>query len=94
MDSMDFRMTVGMCRRACKEHRFLLFRDIYGGQFGVNSMVITATRANRKHHGNKKTEWVSFQPCNFHEYISKKMPFITKEWLERQVFLKLINGDN
>jgi len=34
-------------------------------------------RGKKVLHGNRKTEFIGFIPCNFQTYITHKIPFIT-----------------
>ncbi len=68
------RMTVAQVNKACQKHPYILFRFPSGKKFAVNSKI--APIRIKKYNQNDKTDFVSFQPCDFMTYITYKTPFI------------------
>lgn len=70
-----YLMTVSQVRKAARQYRFLILRTDTNKVLGVNAKSIF-TKKNNEWHGNAKTDFVSFKPCSFNEYITKKVGFI------------------
>lgn len=62
---------------ALKKHDFLLLRDLQGDRYGVNCKVGKMKRNEHYEHSDALTNFISYRPVNFNEYISTKMPFMT-----------------
>ena len=73
-------MTVSQVERALKKHRFIMLRDRHTlKQIAVNSKLFETNIGRLRRgriHGNRLTDWMSYRPCSFQEYISYKTPFI------------------
>lgn len=68
-------MRVDQIRSAAKQHPYILLRTYAGRQFAINSCVVIMGK-NKTHDASNGTDIISFRPCTFHEYISKKIPFV------------------
>lgn len=62
---------------ACRNHNYIVVRHICGQVFAFNCR---ATDLSYKKQGSPPmdipTNYLSFYPCDFNEYITKKLPFI------------------
>ncbi len=67
-------MNRNQIRKACEKNKYLLLRLYSGYQMGINCKVIDFQI--KKNHGNQETDYISYRPCGFMEYISNKHPFI------------------
>jgi len=67
------RLTKNQLFKACKKHNYLLVRDTNNQLIGLNSKVAKLIK-NRK---NEKLSLIGYQPCDFHTYLSFKIPFIS-----------------
>jgi len=71
-------MTVSEFKKALTTHRFILARHNLGFQVGLNSKIL-GILSKKKVKGSVQTNYVSFTPCSFMEYISKKTSFISSK---------------
>jgi hypothetical protein len=69
-------MMVSQIKKACEENRFIVLRHASGFLMGVNCRVATLKKLEDK--VDLETDYMSFYPASFHEYISLKAPFINK----------------
>lgn len=68
-------MKVEELKKACDDNKYIIVRT-YGGQTHAFNCK-AADIAMKKAAGPKmETNYISFSPCSFQEYISKKIPFI------------------
>jgi hypothetical protein len=68
-------LTFKQLDEACKKHAYLILRFGSGHQMGVNTKV---SKLSKKKYGFKEnhiSDFVSFRPCSFIEYIQYKHPF-------------------
>lgn len=70
-------LTVKQVEKACKEHPYVLFRLANGFQVGINSKIAGIARKKRHYNENDDTSFLGYVPCDFMEYISCKIGFIT-----------------
>lgn len=70
---MDYRMTIGQVRKACKGKKYILLWDAYKGWTGVNTYILNMSKIKSKH-GNMKSRFISFKDCDIQEYITHKIP--------------------
>ena len=67
-------MTIQNVLNACLKNKYILLRFRDGTQFGVNTKIVnSAMKKNPKM--EKESQFISFVPCSFHQYISNKQPF-------------------
>jgi hypothetical protein len=69
-------LTVAQLHNQVKKHRFMIVQ--YGSlRFAVNCAISDLSLKRYRLVGNESilTNVVSFKPCSFQEYISKKIPF-------------------
>lgn len=64
-------LTVAQLRHACEKHRFLLLRQS-DGVMAVNSKIAPIALKRKRYNDNDETNIVSYHPCGFQEYISRK----------------------
>jgi hypothetical protein len=69
-------MMVSQIQKACEENRFIVLRSRSGFTMGVNCRVKNLKRF--KDAIDLETDYISFYPVGFQEYISLKAPFINK----------------
>lgn len=69
-------LTIKLVLQACEKHPYLLLRFESGHQMAINSRVASLAMKRRKYPKHKKTDFIGFEPCDFHQYISRKHPFI------------------
>jgi hypothetical protein len=69
-------MTVYEIMDALKENKFIALRHRSGYVMGVNSRVLNLTKA--KNALNLESNYISYYPIGFQEYISVKAAFINK----------------
>lgn len=69
------RMTIGKVKRLCQQYKYVLLRDYRGVIYGCNTKILSIGNNNDRH-GNKKSIYISFKPCDLQEYITNKIPFI------------------
>lgn len=69
-------LTLAQLRRAYKGHKYVFLYFPSGYKVAVNTGVAKIANKKIKLHGNNKSEFISCAPCNFHEYISHKTPFL------------------
>ena len=75
--TMRFRfMTVKSLKEACKKHPYILLRFASGYQMGINSKIAHIALKLNGYDDNQLTDFVSFLPCSFYDYISHKAPFM------------------
>ncbi len=69
-------LTVSKLRKACKNYNYILVRNRLGDLTGINTKVAKIIDKRKKYHGNKKTRYIGFLPCDFQTYISFKSGFL------------------
>lgn len=70
-------LTVGQLLNAAEKHDYLLCRFPSGYQIGINSKVAKiAAKTGACDNLSLETEFVSYKPCSFMEYINHKHAFI------------------
>jgi len=69
-------LTVSKLKKACENYEYILVRNNYGDLLGINTKVAKIASKKKKYHGNQKTRFVSFLPCDFQTYISYKVGFV------------------
>jgi len=65
---------------ACMNHRFLILR--YSSDnlvIAVNCKIARLTVLSKFKNINQPTKFISYSPCGFMEYITKKAPFIVSK---------------
>jgi len=67
-------LTILQIKKAMSQYDFILFRHKNYSLCGVNSKLLKFLI--KKHHSDSSsTNYISFIPCNFNEYITHKTPF-------------------
>lgn len=69
-------LTVKQLYDACQKNKYLLLRFASGYQMGVNCKAAKIAQRLNPKEWDKKTEFVSYQPCGMEEYIQHKHPFL------------------
>lgn len=69
-------MTVKQLRIACEQNRFILARFNDNYQMGINCLMAPIALRRQKYRDNARTDYVSYTPCDFQTYISRKHPLI------------------
>ena len=69
-------LTVKQLYKACLNNSYLLVRFPSGRQMGINTKIADLIFKKKNYKYNKKTDFVSYLPCSFNEYISKKHVFM------------------
>ena len=72
-------MTAGQLYNACKSHQYLVLR--YANvklTIAVNCKLAMLKRFDEFKDNDIKTKFISYYPCGFMEYISKKIPYYFK----------------
>ena len=72
----NFRMSVGMLKKACEQNNFLIVRYCDGYTMAINCKVHKIAIRRKPREDNQLTSIIGYTPCNFNEYISRKTPFI------------------
>jgi hypothetical protein len=67
-------MTSAQLEIILSSNPFVMLRHYKGYTMAVNSKVSSIAKRGRV---DIETDFVSYRPCNFMEYISNKTPFIT-----------------
>jgi hypothetical protein len=75
---MKKRLTVAQIVDAARKNKYLLLKDYDNCQIGFNSMIIGTKEFNKRYSNamSKKTRYVSFLPCSFHEYLNWKTQYV------------------
>jgi hypothetical protein len=68
-------LTLGKLRKVCQEHKYLIVREKGGFTMAVNTGIANL-RASKQLPDSAKSNYISYFPCDFQEYISNKVPFI------------------
>lgn len=71
-------MTIKQVKEAMNNFKFIMLRDKSGEYQAINTKILKCKKieiALSKLNENKRSKFVSFKPCSFHEYISKKTTF-------------------
>ncbi len=72
------RLTMKQIDYICKNNKYIVLRYFDNETIAVNCRISEISK--RKHKDklnlNKKTNFISYYPCSFQEYISLKTPFI------------------
>lgn len=69
-------LTCQQLYNACKNHQFIILR--YSGDnslIAINCKIVTLKKFDKFKTMNSSSDFISFIPCGFMEYISKKFPF-------------------
>lgn len=62
---------------ACMNHQFLILRySIDNSVIAVNCKIARLKQFNKFKRKDSQTKFISYAPCGFMEYITKKVPFI------------------
>ena len=69
-------LTVSKLRKACENYNYILVRNRLGDLTGINTKVAKIADKRKKYHGNQKTRFIGFLPCDFQTYISFKSGFL------------------
>ena len=69
-------LTVSNLRKACDNYSYILVRNLNGDLLGINTKVSKIASKRKKYHGNQKTRFIGFLPCEFQTYISFKVGFV------------------
>ena len=69
-------LTVSNLRKACDNYSYILVRNLNGDLLGINTKVSKIASKRKKYHGNQKTRFIGFLPCDFQTYISFKVGFV------------------
>jgi len=69
-------ITVGLLKKACKKHKFLLLRYKSGNIMAINTGVAKIALKKRKYNNKNETNFIGYFPCNFSTYITYKKPFM------------------
>jgi hypothetical protein len=72
----QYFITVSNLRKACSTYDYILARNIYGHLLGINTKVAKIASKRKKYHGNQKTKFICYIPCDFQTYISHKGGFV------------------
>lgn len=65
------KLTVAQLRAACQKHPYLiLFQS--DGTMAVNAKIAPIAMKRKRYNDSDETNVVSYHPCGFQEYISKK----------------------
>lgn len=62
--------------KACRQNSFLRLRSYSGQLIGINTRVAEIAIIRGSYHAENETEFVSYKPCSFQEYITYKIPLI------------------
>lgn len=62
---------------ACKKHDYILFRCPSGEQVSFNGKAVEFEKRKKFNSMDARTRFASFRSCNFNEYISNKVSFIS-----------------
>jgi len=72
-------LTAQQLYEACMNHRFLILRYAKDNSIiAVNCRIIRCKYLSKFKHSEQSTKFISYYPCGFMEYISKKIPFLIK----------------
>lgn len=73
---MEKHMTVKQLKNACDKNKYLLLRYSDGSIIGVNTGVAPLALRRRPCNDDMKTCCIGFTPCDFHTYLTHKVPFL------------------
>lgn len=69
-------ITAGKLYKACIENKFLILRYSHDNStIAVNCKIIMLKKFDKFKNNTTQTQFISYQPCSFMEYISKKTRF-------------------
>lgn len=71
-------MTIKQVTDAMNKFDFIMLRDKSGEYHAINTKILKCKKIKAdlsKLNENKSSSFLSFKPCSFNEYISKKRPF-------------------
>lgn len=71
-------ITVKQLIKICNENKFIVVRYKNGDAGAINCKVATIPSRLKRAEANidLETRFVSYYPCDLHEYISLKQPFV------------------
>jgi hypothetical protein len=67
-------LTILQLKKAMKQYDFILLRYRDNSLCGVNCKMLKFL-IKKPHSDNSFTNYISFIPCNFNQYITNKIPF-------------------
>ena len=70
------KLTKAQLKAIFKKHEYVLLRDMQGEQFGINTKCMNLALRRSTLKDNDETQYLSFRPVSFIEYINYKIPFI------------------
>lgn len=71
---MSMYLTIGQLERAMQANPYIVIRMASGFSHAANSGILKIL-SKKNYSKLQYTSYVSWYPCSFHEYISKKVPF-------------------
>lgn len=73
-------LTAQQLYEACMIHRFLILRRSKDNSvIAVNCKIARFSILSKFKSVKQQTKFISYHPCGFMEYITKKVPFIKKK---------------
>lgn len=69
-------LTVGQMKNILSNNNYILVVHRNSIQVGINCKVSKIALKKREYKDYENTSIIGYQPCNFQEYISYKIPFI------------------
>lgn len=65
---------------ACKKYKYIVLTKVYCGKVAINCKVAFLNYTQKRYNENTdgKTQYNGFYPCDFNEYISRKIPYYTQ----------------
>jgi hypothetical protein len=76
MKKSDHFLTPLMLLNAFKKYKYIFLRFPNGKGYAVNSKAGILAYKKSRPRLNSRTNYISFKDISFHEYISKKTPFV------------------
>lgn len=73
------RLTAKLVHEILSTNKYVILRHWTGKEIGVNAGIINTKKGSLNFTKSKmhwRTKYISFRPCSFQEYISKKGYFI------------------
>lgn len=59
----------------CQKHKYIILRNIYNQTAAVNCGIANTKNFQHFKNSDKRTRMLSYYPCDFMEYISKKVKY-------------------
>lgn len=69
------RLTFKQIDIICSKNKYIVLRTFDNYLIAVNCKVSEISKRKYKYNPNNKSQYISFYPCSFQEYISLKTPF-------------------